>query len=77
MRFMRDDVIDPVACQKNDHGALYRRCEASQSQSLPEIKISRDFWRRSIFDFSTASVWSDISHWDNSQTADVLRKRHF
>jgi hypothetical protein len=31
MRLMRGDVRDHVASQKNDHGASYRRCEASQS----------------------------------------------
>jgi len=31
MRFMRDDVRDHVASQKDDHGASYRRSEASQS----------------------------------------------
>jgi hypothetical protein len=42
-RFMRGDVRDHVASQKNDHGASYRRYEASKPWSRPKINICEIF----------------------------------
>ena len=43
MRFMCSDVGDHIASQKNDHGASYRRYEASQPWSRPKINFCEIF----------------------------------
>jgi hypothetical protein len=55
MRFMRGDVRDHVASQKNDHGASYRCHEASQPWSRLKINF------REIFDGVRFSTFSTLS----------------
>jgi hypothetical protein len=58
MRFMRDDVRDHVASKKNDHGASYRRYEASQPWRRPKINFCEIFDVVRFSTFSTLSVKS-------------------
>jgi hypothetical protein len=55
MRFVRRDVRDPVAFQKNDHEPSYWRHGASQRRSCPKIRICEIF---SVIRFSTFSTVS-------------------
>jgi len=57
MRFVRSDVRDHVASQKNDHGLSYRRCRASQRRSCPKISICEIF---GVVRFSTFSTVSGV-----------------
>src|SRR5215813_474898 len=43
MRFVRSDVRDHIASQKNDHGPSYWQYRASQLQSSPKITICEIF----------------------------------
>jgi hypothetical protein len=58
MRFVRCDAGDHVASQKNDHGASYRRCEASEPGSRPKINICEIFGAVRFSTFSTLSAQS-------------------
>jgi hypothetical protein len=49
MRFVRSDVRDHIAPQKDDHGPSYRHYGASQRRSNPKITIREIF---ASFDFS-------------------------
>ena len=51
MRFVRSDVRDQIASQKNDHGPSYRHYRASQRRSGPKITICEIFGVVSIFNF--------------------------
>ncbi len=51
MRLAPRDVRDLIVSQKNDHGPSYWRYGTLQWWSLPQILLSRDFKRCSIFDF--------------------------
>ena len=51
MRFVRRDVRDLIAHQKNGHGASYRRHRILQRLESSKIRLSRDFRCRPIFDF--------------------------
>ena len=55
MRFMRGDVRDHVASQKNDHGTPYRRYDASQPWRRPKINFCE------IFDVVRFSTFSTLS----------------
>jgi hypothetical protein len=56
MRFMRGDVRDHIASQKNDHGLSYRHYRASQRRSSPKITNCGIFGVVRFSTFSTASV---------------------
>jgi hypothetical protein len=43
MRFVRYNLRDHVASQKNDHGPLYWRYGTSKRQSCPKISICEIF----------------------------------
>src|SRR5260370_31082489 len=43
MRFVRSDVRDHIASQKNDHGPSYRHYRASQRRGSPKITICEIF----------------------------------
>jgi hypothetical protein len=51
MRFVRRDVRDLVAHQKNGHGASYRRHRVLQRRSRPKFGFREIFGVRPIFDF--------------------------
>ena len=51
MRFVRYDVRDLVASQKNDHGLSYRRYGRIPTVEFSKSQHLREFWGRSIFDF--------------------------
>src|SRR5215471_8846039 len=55
MRFVRSDVRDHIASQKNDHGPSYRHYRASQRRSSPKITICEIFGVVRFSTFSTAS----------------------
>ena len=56
MRFVRSDVRDHVASQKNDHGPSYRCYGASQRRSCPKIIICEIFRVVRFSTFSTVSA---------------------
>lgn len=43
MRFVRNDVRDLVASQKNDHGRSYQRYGPSQLWRCPKVSICEIF----------------------------------
>jgi hypothetical protein len=51
MGFVRSDVGDLIAPQKNDHGPSYRHYRASQRRGSPKFTICEIFGVVSIFDF--------------------------
>jgi hypothetical protein len=55
-RFVRIDVRDQIASQKNNHEPWYRRCRVSQRPSGPKINICEIFDVVRFSTFSTASV---------------------
>src|SRR5512136_1206250 len=55
MRFVRRDVRDHIACQKNDHGASYRRYSVLE----PRIRLKINF--REIFSFVRFSTFATLS----------------
>jgi hypothetical protein len=48
IRFLQGDVRDQIASQKNDHGALYRRCRALQRRELVRSGVRSDTIRAGI-----------------------------
>ena len=56
MRFVRSDVRDHIASQKNDHGPSYRHYRASQRRGSPKFTICEIFGVVRFSTFSTASV---------------------
>src|ERR1700687_1222176 len=56
MRFVRNEVRDHVASQKNDHGSSYWRYGASQRRSCPKINICEIFGVARFSTFSTVSA---------------------
>jgi hypothetical protein len=60
MRFVRSDVRDHAASQKNNHGPSYRRYSAFQRRSCPKISIFEIFGVVRFSTFSTASVKSVV-----------------
>src|SRR5215470_4877169 len=56
MGFVRSDVRDHIACQKNDHGPSYRHYRASQRRGSPKITICEIFGVVRFSTLSTASV---------------------
>jgi hypothetical protein len=56
MRFVRSDVRDHAASQKNNHGPSYRRYGAFQRRSCPKISIFEIFGVVRFSTFSTAST---------------------
>src|SRR5215471_17078355 len=56
MRFVRSDVRDHIASQKNDHRPSYWHHRASQRRSSPKITICEIFGVVRFSTFSTASV---------------------
>src|SRR6516164_4809345 len=56
MGFVRSDVRDHIASQKNDHGPSYRHCSASQRRGSPKFTICEIFGVVRFSTFSTASV---------------------
>jgi len=58
MRFMRSDVRDHVASQKNDYGPSYRCYGTSRRRSCPEISICEIFGVVRFSTFSTVSAQS-------------------
>jgi hypothetical protein len=63
MRFMRDDVRDHVASQKNDHGASYRRYEASQPWRRPDFRLFQHYRRKAA-----------IANYRRRLSADIVAK---
>jgi hypothetical protein len=55
MRFVRRDVRDHIAYQKNGHGASYRRYKALQLRSCPKIDFSEIFGVDRFSSFATQS----------------------
>jgi hypothetical protein len=51
MRFVRRDVRDHVAFQKNDHEPFVLAPWRIPTAELSQNQHLRDFWRHSIFDF--------------------------
>jgi hypothetical protein len=66
MRYVRGDVRDHIASQKNDQGLPYRHYKASQRRSSPKITICEIFGVVRFSTFSTASTHS------GSRAADFL-----
>ena len=61
MRFVRRDVRDPIAHQKNGHGASYRRHRVLQGRSRPKFGFREILRCRPIFDFcNTIPLRTDI-----------------
>ena len=56
MGFVRSDVRDHIASQKNDHGPSYRHYRASQRRGSPKFTICEIFGVVRFSTFSTASV---------------------
>jgi hypothetical protein len=56
MGFVRSDVRDHIASQKNDHGPLYRHYRASQRRGSPKFTICEIFGVVRFSTFSTTSV---------------------
>ena len=54
--FVRSDVRDHIASQKNDHGPSYRHYRASQRRGSPKFTICEIFGVVRFSTFSTASV---------------------
>jgi hypothetical protein len=55
-RFVRSDVRDHIASQKNDHEPWYRRCRVSQRPSDPKTNICEIFGVVRFSTFSTVSA---------------------
>jgi hypothetical protein len=60
MGFVRSDVGDLIAPQKNDHGPSYRHYRASQWRGIPKFTICEIFGVVRFSTFSTASTQSGI-----------------
>jgi hypothetical protein len=58
MRFVRRDVRDHIAHQKNVHGALYRRYRALQRRSRLKINFCETFGVVRFSTFATLSAQS-------------------
>jgi hypothetical protein len=69
VRFVRSDVRDHIASQKNDHGPSYRHYNASQRRSIPKITICEIFGVVRFFDFFDSIGQTE----KNSVRAYVLR----
>src|SRR5215471_15910423 len=69
MRFVRSDVRDHIASQKNDHGPSYRHYRASQRRSSPKITICEIFGVVRFSTFSTASVKPGITRAEHNESA--------
>ena len=84
MHFVRSDVRDYIASQKNDHGPSYQRYRASQRQGRPKINICEIF---SVVRFSTFATVSGVDRkrsagrqtgaFDPQQTFGMLRMANF
>src|SRR6516164_10667739 len=72
MGFVRSDVRDHIACQKNDHGTSYRHYRASQRRGSPKITICEIF---GVVRFSTFSTASAITGSHCSAAISALRHR--
>jgi hypothetical protein len=78
MRFVRRDVRDHIAYQKNGHGASCQRYRASQRRSRLKINFCEIFGVVRFSTFATLSapfghaVMSELS-----QLSGVIRKSHF
>jgi hypothetical protein len=83
MRFVRSDVRDHIASQKNDHGPSYRHSRASRRRSSPKITICEIFGIVRFPTFSTASVKVRRTQYeymssDLRSNSDIAqRRRHF
>ena len=55
MRFVRDDVRDLVASQKNDHGLSYRHYGAPNGRVVQELAFAKTFG--SFGPGASAMVW--------------------
>jgi len=74
MRFVRRDVRDLIAHQKNDHGASYRRHRVLQRRSCLKFDFREIF---GVVRFSTFATESAMSRHRSNQAANVRSLRKY